>query len=97
MKTRAEIDSRHCLSLAVGVLFPDCKLTQNRVRHLDDVITLQNESVRAMRTLVWLDNAQFVKEKNAENNGATFKLNQYADLVGTLEELSLHEDIGIFN
>ena len=42
--------------------------------------TYENESVRAMRTLVWLDNAQFVKEKNAENNGATFKLNQYADL-----------------
>ncbi|KAL5270734.1 hypothetical protein ACHWQZ_G001421 [Mnemiopsis leidyi] len=42
--------------------------------------TYENESVRAIRTLVWLDNAQFVKDKNAENNGATFKLNQYADL-----------------
>jgi len=42
--------------------------------------TYENESVRAMRTLVWLDNAEFVKQKNAENNGATFKLNQYADL-----------------
>ena len=34
-----------------------------------------------MRTMIWLDNAEFVKQKNAENNGATFKLNQYADLV----------------
>ena len=46
---------------------------------------------------MWLDNAQFVKEKNAENNGATFKLNQYADLVGALEKLSFNGDIGIFS
>jgi len=42
--------------------------------------TYESESVRAMRTLVWLDNAEYVKQKNAENNGATFKLNHYADL-----------------
>ena len=34
-----------------------------------------------MRALVWLDNAQFVKQKNAEENGVTYKLNRFADMV----------------
>jgi len=32
------------------------------------------------RSLIWLDNALFVKTKNAENNGVTYKLNQYGDM-----------------
>jgi len=40
----------------------------------------ESDSVRAMRTMVWLDNAEFVRQKNAENNGASFKLNKFADM-----------------
>lgn len=40
----------------------------------------QDENERAMRALVWLDNAQFVKQKNAEENGVAYKLNKFADM-----------------
>lgn len=42
--------------------------------------TYESEGERLLRALVWLDNAHFVKEKNTEQNGVTYRLNQFADL-----------------
>jgi len=68
------------LSLVTVAVSYEATLEHFQQWAFDHSKTYESESVRAVRTLVWLDNAEFVKQKNAEDNGATFKLNKYADL-----------------
>jgi len=68
------------LSLLAGAMAYEASMDHFNLWTYNNQKLYTTELERSLRALVWLDNAKFVEAKNAEDNGVTYKLNQFADL-----------------